>query len=234
MAPQTLDQSEGGKVCGPEQNAKTNYGKGMVGLIEKIPSQQVSAHIKIKVMQKVVATCPQVNMGCGRKRIPSLLDSGSQVTLICHEQEILPHVQPSDEEKAEAHQPFQLTAANHGKLPISMYVELDLDFLGIVVPKVWVLITQEPNELFDTCHKTKLPGVIGLNLIKLAYEVFTRKYGLLSLENFNCPTGISPLLFSQLCVFDHCKASGFQSDSVTLNTSGQQQLSKKSPKIYHQ
>ena len=39
-----------------------------------------------------------------------------------------------------------------------MYVELDLDFLGIVVPKVGVLITQEPNELLETCHKTKLPG----------------------------------------------------------------------------
>ena len=57
------------------------------------------------------------------------------------EQEILPHIKPSDEEKAEAHQLFQLTAANNEKLPVSMYVELDLDFLGIVVPKVGVLIT---------------------------------------------------------------------------------------------
>ena len=102
-----------------------------------------------------------------------------------------------------------------------MYVELDLDCLGIVVPKVGVLNTQEPNELLDTCHKTKLPGVIGWNLIKLAYEVFVQKYGLLSLENFDCPTGVIPLLFSQLCVFHHCKAGGFQSDSVILNTSGQ-------------
>ena len=46
----------------------------------------------------------------------------------------------------------QLTAANHGKLPMSMYIELDLDFLGIVVPKVGVLITEEPNELLDECH----------------------------------------------------------------------------------
>ena len=131
-------------------------------------------------MQRAVATCPRVNMGCGRKRIPSLLDSGSQVTLIHQsffKQEILPHIQTSDGEKAEAHQLFQLTAANNGKLPVSMYVELDLDFLGIVVPKVWVLITQEPNELLDTCHKTKLPGVIGWNLIKMAYEVFVQKYG---------------------------------------------------------
>ena len=34
-----------------------------------------------------------------------------------------------------ANQLFQLTAANNAKLPISMYVELDLDFLGIVVQK---------------------------------------------------------------------------------------------------
>ena len=56
-----------------------------------------------------------------------------------------------------------------------MYVELDLDFLGIVVPKVGVLITHAPNELLETCHKTKLPGVVGWNLIKLAYEVFVKK-----------------------------------------------------------
>ena len=204
-----------------------------MGLIEKISCQQVSAQIKIEVMWMAMATCPKVNMGCGRKRIPSLLDSGSQVTLICQsffEQEILPHIKPSDGEKAEAHQLFQLTAANNGKLPISMYVELDLDFMDIVVAKVGVLFTQEPNELLDTFHRTKLPGVVGWNLIKLAYEVFIQKYGVLCLENLDCLTGVSPLLFSQLCVFHHCKAGGFQSGSVTLITNGQQQLSKKKPK----
>ena len=129
------------------------------------------------------------------------------------------------------HQLFQLTAANNGELPVSMYVELDLDFLGIVVPKVGALITQEPNELLDTCHKTKLPGMIGWNLIKLACKVFIQKYGVLCLENFDCPTGVSPVLFSQICVFHHCKAGGLQSDSMTLNTNGQQQLSKKKSKI---
>ena len=89
----------------------------------------------------------------GEKGFPSLLDPGSQFTLICQsffEQEILPHIEPTDEEKAKAHQLFQLTAANNGELPISMYVELDLDFLGIVVPKVGVLITKEPNELLES------------------------------------------------------------------------------------
>ena len=235
MAPQTLDQSDGEKVCGPDQidHAKKDD-KGIVGLLKKISSQQVSAQVKIDIMQRAVATCPKINMGCGRKVIPSLLDSGSQVTLIRQsffKQEILPHIKPSDGEKANAHQLFQLTAANNGKLPISMYVELDLNFLGIVVPKVGVLVTQEPNELLESCHKTKLPGMVGWNLIKLAYQVFVKNYGILCLDNFDCPTGVSPLLFSQLCVYHHCKAGGLNSDSVTLNTNGQQQLPKKKPKI---
>ena len=97
-----------------------------------------------------------------------------------------------------------------------MYAELDLDFLGIVVPKVGILITQDPSELLDEHHKTQLPGVIGWNL--LAYQVFAQKHGLLSLEHYNCPTGISLLLFLQHCVFHHNKAGGIQLGSVTLNT----------------
>ena len=102
----------------------------MVGLIEKISSQQVSAQVKIEVMQRAMATCPKINMGCGRSFF---------------EQEILPHIKPADGDKAKAHQLFQLTAANNGKLLVSMYVELNLNFLGIVVPKVGVLITEEPK-----------------------------------------------------------------------------------------
>ena len=35
MAPQTLDQSAGDKVCGPDQSDKINHDKGIVGLMEK-------------------------------------------------------------------------------------------------------------------------------------------------------------------------------------------------------
>ena len=115
MAPQTLDQSDGEKVCGPDWNDNTSNGRGIVGLIEKLSSQQVSVQVRIKVMQRAMAMCPRINMGCGRKRIPSVLDSGSQVTLISQnffKQEILPHIKPSNREKAKAHQLFQLTADN--------------------------------------------------------------------------------------------------------------------------
>ena len=98
-----MDQSDGEKVCGPDQNDNSmKKKKGIVGLMEKISSQQVSAQVKIEVMQRAMATCPRINMECGRKMIPSLLDSGSQVTLICQSffnQEILPHIKPSNGER---------------------------------------------------------------------------------------------------------------------------------------
>ena len=93
--------------------------------------------------------------------------------------------------------------------------------------KVEVLITQEPNELLDEHHITEFLDIIAWNLIKLAYLVFIQKFGSKSLNHFDCPTDISPLLFSQLFVFHHNKAGGIQADSVTINTIGQQQPSKK-------
>ena len=63
MAPQTLDQSDGEKVCGPDWIDKTRLkDKGIVGLLENISSQQVSAQVKIEVIQRAMATCPKINM----------------------------------------------------------------------------------------------------------------------------------------------------------------------------
>ena len=114
---------------------------------------------------------------------------------------------------------------------MSMHIELDPDILGIMVPNVGILITQEPSELLDECHKTKLPGVIGWDLIKLAYQVFIQKFGQKSFENFDYPTGVSLLLLSQLCISHHNKVGGIQSDSVTINTTGQQQQYKKAQQL---
>ena len=120
-APQILGLSEGDKVSGPDEIDQMTMTRDIIVLlIESISSQNVSAQVKFDVVQSAVATCPKVNMGCGRKRIPSLFDSGSQVTLICKSYlkwEILPHIIPSSGEKAEAHQLFPQTAANNGNSP---------------------------------------------------------------------------------------------------------------------
>ena len=46
MVPQTLDQSDGERVCSQDQIDNSNMKKGIVGLMEKISSHQVSAQVK--------------------------------------------------------------------------------------------------------------------------------------------------------------------------------------------
>ena len=88
-------------------------------------------------------------------------------------------------------------------MPIKMYTKLDLTFLGLKVPKVGVLIAEEPNQVLDKKHQTRLPGIIGWNLIRLSYDVFIKKYGTTGFDSFICPEGVNPLLFSQLCIYHH-------------------------------
>ena len=59
-----------------------SHGLRIDELYWSITNQNVSAQTKFDMMQRAVAKCPKVNKGCGREKIPSLLDSGSQVTLI--------------------------------------------------------------------------------------------------------------------------------------------------------
>ena len=39
------------------------------------------------------------------------------------------------------------------------------------------------------------------NLVKLAYQEFLKKYNIEAFEDFECPEGVNPLLFSQLCIY---------------------------------
>ena len=97
---------------------------------------------------------------------------------------------------------------------MSMYVKLDVDFLGIMVPKVGVLITQEPSEVLNECHKTKLAGVISWNMIKLAYQVFIQKYGIKSL-----------IIVTAQQVFVHCCFPSFVYFTITKQAESSQTYS---------
>ena len=86
-------------------------------------------------------------------------------------------------------------------MPIRMYTELDLTFWGLKVPNVGILIAEEPNQVLDKKHHTRLPGIVGWNLIQLSYDMFAQKYGTTGFDSIMCPKGVNPLLFSQLCIF---------------------------------
>ena len=175
-------------------------------LIVQLRNTSILAETRMEIMQQAVAKCPKVCISAHRIQIPSLLDSGSEVTLLWQSyfnQHILPKIKPATGEKADAHSLFKLTVANDGQMPIKMYTELDLTFLGLKVLKVGVLIAEELNQVLDKKHQTRLPGIIGWNLIQLSYDVFIKKYGTTAFDSFMCPEGGNPLLFSQLCIYHH-------------------------------
>ena len=140
---------------------------------------------------------------CGIK-IPSLLDSGSEVTLLWQSyfnKHILPKIKPAMVEKATAHSLLKLTVTNDGQMPTKMYIKLNLTFLGLKVPNVGMLFTEEPNQVLDKEHQTKLSEIVGWDLIQQSYNTFIKEYGTTGFDSFKCPEGFDPLLFSQLCIF---------------------------------
>ena len=88
-------------------------------------------------------------------QISSLLDAGSKVTLLWQsyfDKHILPKNKLATGEKASAHTLFKLMVANDGQIPIKMYTESNITFLGLKMPNVGVLIAEEPNQVLDQKH----------------------------------------------------------------------------------
>ena len=84
--------------------------------------------------------------------------------------------------------------------------------------------------MLDKEYQTKLPGIIGWNLILLSYNVFIEKYGTAGFDLFMCPEGANPLLFSQLCIFHYSDIQKNQTLGTPSKVMSQQIKQDKSPK----
>ena len=130
-------------------------------------------------MQHAVAKSPKVSIRAHAIQIPSLLDSGSEVMLLrqSYFEHLLPKIQVAMSEKAKAYQLFNLMVANDGQLSVKIYMELDINFLGLKVPNVGALVVEDPSQVLDKKHQSKLPGMVGWNLVWLSYNVFVENMG---------------------------------------------------------
>ena len=164
----------------------------------------VSFETKQCVLNRAVLQCLSITIDILGQKIPSLLDSGSMVTLICEGyfiKNILPLLKKSAGDLTEAHSLFQLLAANNEVMPVSRYFDADVTLLGFTILHVGFLVVKDPNSLLEPQHNTQLPGVIGCNLIHLGCEKFGRVYGFKAFEEFHCPSNIHLVVFSQMCSF---------------------------------
>ena len=83
-------------------------------------------------MQHAISMCPSVTLDVQGKGVPSLMDSGSMVTLIQEgylEKNILPILKSTPGELSEAHSLFRLSAANNGAMPVLSISRLTFSYL---------------------------------------------------------------------------------------------------------
>ena len=121
-------------------------------------------------------------------------------------------------ELSKAHSLFKLLAANNGVMPVSRYFEADVNLLGFRVPKVGFLVVKDPNTLLEPQHSTQLPGVIGCNLICLGGKEFGKLHGFECFKNFQCPSSVHLVVFSQFCTFFHQERLKNQAKSESQDT----------------
>ena len=82
-------------------------------------------------MKQAVAKCPNIELRIMDKSVSSLLDSSSMVSLMWQDhfkRYFRPQLGPAAGSVADADHMFDLTSASGGGIPLSRYVELDMEF----------------------------------------------------------------------------------------------------------
>ena len=172
-------------------------------------------------MQQAVAPCPEIVMSIKGKPTRSLLDSGSEVTLV-NESYYREHIEhrllPSSGSYNNSHNLFSLRGVEEGHVPLSKHFECDIEVGGQLVHRVGILVKKDKIPLVDSKgRKAKTPALLGSNLIRIAVNEFCETFGEDCLRLFECPKGISPLWFSTLCLYYYAhihKKSGVGASSV--------------------
>ena len=148
-------------------------------------------------MNQAVAPCPEIVMSIKGNPIRSLLDSGSEVTLMnesYYKEHIENHIVPSSNTYNNSHNLFNLKGVEEGQVPLSKHFECDIEVGGQVVHRVGILVKKDKVPLIDSKgRKAKTPALLGSNLIRIALNEFCEMYGKESIRLFECPAGISPL-----------------------------------------
>ena len=183
-------------------------------------------------MQQAVAPCPEIVMSIKGKPTRSLLDSGSEVTLVnesYYKEHIEHRLLPSSGSYNNSHNLFSLRGVEEGHVPLSKHFECDIEVGGQLVHRVGILVKKDKIPLVDSKgRKAKTPALLGSNLIRIAVNEFCETFGEDCLRLFECPQGISPLWFSTLCLYYYAHihkksgvgASSIQSDDPSKDSDG--------------
>ena len=96
--------------------------------------------------------------------VPCLLDSGSEVSTITEEL-FNKHFRPQGKTLLPTGEWLKLTAANGLEIPYVGYIELDVEALGVMIPRRGILVVKSPACQEARQRKKITPGLIGMNII---------------------------------------------------------------------
>ena len=132
-------------------------------------------------MQQAVALYQEIVMSIKGKPTRSLLDSGSEVTLV-NESYYKEHIEhcllPSSGSYNNLHNLFSLRGIEVGHIPLSKHFKCDIEMGGQLVHRVGILVKKDKIPLINSKgQKAKTPALLGSNLIKIAVNEFCETFG---------------------------------------------------------
>ena len=157
----------------PDQSkfiAKSSYTTQDLDLLrQEISCKTISDNSKIDIMQQAVAPCLEIIMSIKGKPTRSLLDSGSEVTLV-NESYYKEHIEHrlvlSSGSYNNSHNLYSLQGIEEGHIPLSKHFECDIEVGGQVVHCFGILVKKDKIPLVDSKgRKAKTPALLGSNLI---------------------------------------------------------------------
>ena len=122
-------------------------------LRKEISCKHLSDDNKLDIMNQAVAPCPEIIMSIKGKPTRSLLDSGSEVTLMnesYYKEHIEHRVVPSSNTYNNSHNLFNLKGVEEGHVPLSKHFECDIEVGGQVVHRVGILVKKDKVPLIDS------------------------------------------------------------------------------------
>ncbi|KAL2085708.1 hypothetical protein ACEWY4_019028 [Coilia grayii] len=132
---------------------------------------------------RLIGNCPVIDISLGGVLTRCLLDTGSMVTTVT-ESFFRQQVEPQIREKMQSCDWLQLKAANGLAIPYLGYIELDLEVLGKLLPKIGVLVVRDSLDPTTSQQKRGIPGLLGMNAISRCYQELFKEHG----QNlFKCP-----------------------------------------------
>lgn len=129
-----------------------------------------------RVLSQLIGQCPVVQVKFGEVITPSLLDTGSMVSMITEgffESNFSAHVK----EQLQPCSWLSLKAANGSEIPYCGYLELDVEVLGKVLPKMGILVMRDPKDHAFKQNKLSVPGLLGMNILNCCYQELFSQYG---------------------------------------------------------